>query len=267
LIRGTFNFKAAKEAAKAVAGWDGRIMSQSQAAMERMLEDQGKNMMWADITLGMTKKQLKEHNKELAATARWEKELEHDYNFEEGHSINPGKGRNDNGTAATLAMRVSLGNTEYNIVDGYDTSYLSDLAENLYKDDGHHKDMDIKMAAVHHNTRCAFVPPEVGGKGTEPNTSANDDEKMEDQSDIPDKHTGMQGGDKQSATQSSQLSADLASTTIHADKAQHAHDEGQASSSSKGGSALESRRHDGDGPPCMGHGGWDALEQGEKHTQ
>jgi hypothetical protein len=112
LIRGAFNFKVAKEAVKAVLGQDGRIMSQSQASMERMLEDQGKNMMWADITLGMTKKQLEEHNKELAATARQEKELEHDYNFEEGHSINPGKGSNEDGTAATSAMRVRLGNTE-----------------------------------------------------------------------------------------------------------------------------------------------------------
>jgi hypothetical protein len=58
LIRGAFNFKAAKEAAKAVAvvGRDRRIMSQSQAATEGMLEDQGKNKMWADITLGMTKR-------------------------------------------------------------------------------------------------------------------------------------------------------------------------------------------------------------------
>ncbi len=85
LIRGPFDFKAAKEAAKAVVGRDRRNMSQSQAAMERMLEDQGKNMTWADITLGMTKKQLQEHDKELSTTARQEKELEHDYNFEKGH--------------------------------------------------------------------------------------------------------------------------------------------------------------------------------------
>ncbi len=91
-----------------MVGWDGRIMPQSQAAMERMLEDQDKNMTWADITLGMTKKQLKERNIEPAATARWEKELEHNYNFKEGHLINPGKGRNNNGTVATSAMRVSL---------------------------------------------------------------------------------------------------------------------------------------------------------------
>jgi hypothetical protein len=223
LIRGAFNFKAAKEAAKAAVGRDRKIMSQNQAIMERMLKDQGKNMTWADITLGMTTKQLKEHDKELVAAARPEEELEHDYNFEEGHSINPGKGRNDDGTAATLAMRVSLGNMEYDIVDGDDASYLSNLAENLYKDNNHCKDIDIKIAAVHHNTGCALVPPDLGGKGTEPNMSINDNEEMEDQSDIPDKHMGMQGGDEQSATQSSQLSADLASTTIHANKAQHTH--------------------------------------------
>jgi hypothetical protein len=128
----------------------------------------------------MTKKQLEEHDKELAATARWEKELEHDYSFKERHLINLGKGRNDNGTAATLAMRVSLGNTEYDIVDGDDASYLSDLSENLYKEDNHLKDLDIKMAAVHCNTGCALVPPEVGCKGTEPNTSANNNEETED---------------------------------------------------------------------------------------
>ncbi len=75
--------------------------------------------------------------------------------------INPGKGRNNNGTVATSAIRVSLGNTEYNIVDGDDASYLSNLAENLYNDDNHCKDMDIEMAVVHCNTGCVLVPPEV----------------------------------------------------------------------------------------------------------
>jgi hypothetical protein len=193
LNRGAFNFKAAKEAAKAVVGQDGRIMSQSQAAaMERTLKDQGKNMTWVDITLGMTKKQFEEHDKELMATARREKELEHDYNFKEGHWNNPGKRRNNNGNAATLATRVSLGNTEYDIVDEDDASYLSNLAENLCKDNDHCKDMDNKMAAVHCDTGCALVPPEVGGKGTEPKTSANNNEEKEDQSDILYKHTGLQ---------------------------------------------------------------------------
>jgi hypothetical protein len=56
LIRGAFNLKAANEAAKAVVGQDGRVMSQSQAATERMLKDNAKTMTWADITLGMTRK-------------------------------------------------------------------------------------------------------------------------------------------------------------------------------------------------------------------
>ena len=76
-------------------------------------------------------------------------------------------------------------------MDGDDASYLSNLAENLYKDDNHCKDMDIKMVAVHHDTGRALVPPEVRGKGPEPNTTAGNDEETEDQSDIPDKHTGM----------------------------------------------------------------------------
>jgi hypothetical protein len=54
-------------------------MSQSQAATERMLEDHAKTMTWADITLGMTRKQIEEHEKELAATARRETEMENNY--------------------------------------------------------------------------------------------------------------------------------------------------------------------------------------------
>ncbi len=69
---------------------------------------------------------------------------------------------------------------EYNIVDGDDASYLSNLAENIYKDNNHCKDMNIKMAAVYCNTGRALVPPEVGGKGTEPNTSTNNNEETED---------------------------------------------------------------------------------------
>ncbi len=64
-------------------------------------------------------------------------------------------------------------------MDGDDASYLSNLAENLYKDNNHHKDMDIKLAAVHRNTGRALVPPKVGGKGTETNTSTDNDEETE----------------------------------------------------------------------------------------
>ena len=87
-------------------------MSQSQATTERMLEDHAKTLTWADITLGMTRKQIEEHEKKLAATARRETEMENNYNFEDGHLVNPGKGKKDNGTAATSAMRVSLGDIE-----------------------------------------------------------------------------------------------------------------------------------------------------------
>jgi hypothetical protein len=77
-----------------------------------MLEDHAKTMTWADITLGMTRKQIKEHEKELTATARRETEMKNDYNFKDGHLVDPGKGKKDNGTAATSAMRVSLGDIE-----------------------------------------------------------------------------------------------------------------------------------------------------------
>jgi hypothetical protein len=191
-------------------------------------------MTWADITLGMTRKQIKEHEKELAATARRETEIENDYNFKYGHSVDPGKGKKDDGTAATLAMRVSLGDTEYNIVvKGDDSAYLSNLAEELYKDDNNRRDMDIEMAAVHQDTERTLALQDGKGKDT-----AKDDEEVEKQLDIPDRNAGMQDKEDQSATLSTHLSAVLACATIHTNKAQLNHDEGQIPSSSKGGSAL-----------------------------
>ncbi len=68
--------------------------------------------------------------------------MENNYNFEDGHLVDPGKGKKDDGTAATLAMRVSLGDMEYEIVNGDDSSYLSNLEEELYKDDDNCRDMD-----------------------------------------------------------------------------------------------------------------------------
>jgi hypothetical protein len=232
LIRGAFDLKAAKEAAKAVVGRDGRVMSQSQATTERMLKDHAKTITWADITLGMTRKQIKEHEKELAVTARRETEMENDYNFEDGHSVDPGKGKKDDSMAATLAMRVSLGDTEYNKVNGDDSFYLNNLAEELYEDDDNCRDMDIKMAVVHQDTGCTLALQDGKGKDT-----AKDDEEVEKQLDTPDRNAGMQDGEDQSATLSTHLSAGLACATIHTDKAQLNHDEGQILSSSKGGSA------------------------------
>jgi hypothetical protein len=207
-------------------------MSQSQAATERMLEDHAKTLTWADITLGMTRKQIEEHEKKLAATARRETEMENNYNFEDGHLVNPGKGKKDNGMAATLAMRVSLGDTEYNIVNGDDSSYLSDLAEELYEDNNNRRGMDTEMAAVNQDTEHTLALQ--GGKGKD---TAEDDEEVEKQSDTPDRKMGMQDGEDQSTTLSIHLSAGLAYATIHANKVQLNHDEGQIPSSSKGGSA------------------------------
>jgi hypothetical protein len=209
-------------------------MSQRQAATERMLEDHAKTMTWADITLGMTRKQIKEHEKKLAATARRETEMENNYNFEDGHLVNPGKGKKDNGMAAMLAMRVSLGDMEYNIVNGDDSSYLSDLAEELYKDDNNHRGMDIEMAAVHQDTGHTLGLQDGKSKDT-----SKDDEEVEKQSDTPDRNVGMQNGEDRSATLSTHLSAGLAYATIHANKVQLNHEEGQIPSSSKGGSASE----------------------------
>jgi hypothetical protein len=128
-------------------------MSQSQAATERMRTMQrlqrGQTTALEVITLGMTRKQIEEHEKELAAKARRETEMKNDYNFEDGHLVDPGKGKKDNSTAAALAMRVSLGDTEYDIVNGDDSSYLSNLAEELYEDNNNCIDMAMEMAAVH----------------------------------------------------------------------------------------------------------------------
>jgi hypothetical protein len=95
--------------------------------------------------------------------------MDNDYNFKDGHSVNPGKGKKDDGRAATLAMRVSLGDTEFNIVNTDDSPYLSNLAEKLYEDDNNHRDMDIKMAVVHQDTGCTLALQDGKAK-TQPKT-------------------------------------------------------------------------------------------------
>jgi hypothetical protein len=74
LIHGGFNFKAASEAARAVLGKVRRVMSQSQAAVEQVLHDHDHKQQWVDITLGMTKKQIDNRGKELAAIAKRDEE-------------------------------------------------------------------------------------------------------------------------------------------------------------------------------------------------
>ena len=91
----------------------------------------------------------------------------------------------------------------------------------------------IETAAVHQDTGHTLALQDEKGKDT-----AKDNKEVEKQSDTLDRNAGMQDGEDQSATPSTHLSVGLACTTIHADKAQLNHDEGQIPSSSKGGSAL-----------------------------
>ncbi len=92
--------------------------------------------------------------------------------------------------------------------------------------------MDIKIAVVHQDTGRTLVLQDGKGKDT-----AKDNEEVEKQLDTPDRNAGMQDREDQSATLSTHLSAGLACATIHSNKAQLNHDEGQNPSSSKGWSA------------------------------
>jgi hypothetical protein len=141
------------------------------------------------------------------------------YNFEEGHSINPGEGHKDDGTTITLAMKVSLDNTAYNIMEGEEETSLSDLAEDLYEEDEGIGGMDFEMEQAHHNTRRAIAntsSSEEGGAGSSSKSST----KNKENPDSPN------GGKEEGVGHTAQLTTDLAGTTLQADEAQPA--EGQA---------------------------------------
>ncbi len=70
LIKKTFNFQAAKEAAEAVMGVDGRIQTKGQAAAEQVLQNHDNTQHWVDITLVMTQRQKEEHEHQQAAQAK-----------------------------------------------------------------------------------------------------------------------------------------------------------------------------------------------------
>ncbi len=159
VIRGGFDFKAASEAARAILGKNGRVMSQSQAAAERMLDKHNRKEQLVDITLGMTKKQMDNCDKELAAIARRDEELDQEYNFEGGHLVNPGNGHKDEGTAITLAMRISLGDTAYDVEEWEDELSLGNLEVDLYKDNQGTGGIDFKMEQVHHNVGRKIATP------------------------------------------------------------------------------------------------------------
>jgi hypothetical protein len=157
LIHCGFDLKVFSEAVRAELGKDERVMSQSQAAAEQVLHNHNRKQQQVDITLGMTKKQMDDSDKDIAAIAKGDKECNQDYSFKEGHSINPGEGCKYNGTVVTSAMKVTLGNTAYNIVEGEEELSLSELAEELYEYDKGMGRTHFKMEQIHHDTGRAIV--------------------------------------------------------------------------------------------------------------
>ncbi len=87
-----------------------------------------------DLKLGMTKKQLDDHECKHIAQAKLAEGLEQAYNFDETHSVNPVAGWPDDGTAYTKTMNHSLGDTAYNVVVGDDDSETDDKVAEPYKD-------------------------------------------------------------------------------------------------------------------------------------
>ncbi len=61
LIRGSFDFQAAKEAVEVVMGTDGHIQTKRQAAAEQVLQNHDNTQHWVDLILGMTQHQKEEY--------------------------------------------------------------------------------------------------------------------------------------------------------------------------------------------------------------
>ncbi len=151
LIKGSFDLQATKDAAQAVVGEDGRVKSNQEAEAEQVLLDHDKTQHWVDLTLGMTKKQQDEYERERAAQAKQAESADQGYNFNDTHSVNPVAGRPDNGTAFTITGNQSLGETAYDVVMvGSDDSDLEEFTADLYKDeDGGANSMGLDINQVH----------------------------------------------------------------------------------------------------------------------
>ncbi len=172
-----------------------------------MLGEHNRKQQWVDITLGMTKKQMDNCDKELAAIARRDKELDQEYNFEGGHSVNPGDGHKDDGTAITLTMRISLKDSAYDFDKIEDKLSLSDLEADLYKDDQGTGGMDFEMVQVHPDVGrkiATTLSSEEGGSGL---SSISTDRNKEN----PDLSHGDEG---RGTSDTAQLPTDLESTTL-----------------------------------------------------
>ncbi len=151
LIKGSFDLQATKDEAQAVVGEDGHVNSTRQAEAEQVLLNHDKTQHWVDLTLGMTKKQQEEYERELAAQAKQAESADQGYNFDDTHSVNPVAGQPNNGTAFTITGNQSLGETAYDVVMvGSDDSDLEEFAADLYEDeDGGANSMDLDIDQVH----------------------------------------------------------------------------------------------------------------------
>ncbi len=151
LIKGSFDLQATKDAAQAVVGEDGHVKSIQQAEAEQVLLNHDKTQHWVDLTLGMTKKQQDEYERECAAQAKQAESADRGYNFDDTHSVNPVAGQPDYGTTFTITGNQSLGETAYNVVMvGSDDSDLEEFAADLYKDeDRGANSMDLDIDQVH----------------------------------------------------------------------------------------------------------------------
>jgi hypothetical protein len=94
-----------------VVGEDGHVKSIQQAEAEQVFLNHDKTQHWVDLTLGMTKKQQEEYERECAAQAKQAENTDRGYNTDDAHSVNPVAGQPDNGTAFTITGNQSLGET------------------------------------------------------------------------------------------------------------------------------------------------------------
>ncbi len=102
----------------------------------------------------MTKLQREEHARQLAMKASAQNKtdsLDHNYNLEETHSINPIDRRTNDGTALTKTINISLGETAYNVVQQSDEPDLKDVLNDPYYDKEDNLKLDLEMNKVHRN--------------------------------------------------------------------------------------------------------------------
>ncbi len=155
MVQGSLDLQATREAAEAIQDNNGWIKTRSQAAAEQVLQRHDQTQLWVDLTLGMTKHQKKEFERQQSTQATTKAKadgLDHSYNFEDAHSINPVEGRPNNGTAFTKTRNVSLGETAYDVVLQSDESDLEDIFNNPYSDDKDNNRVDLEMNEVHCQT-------------------------------------------------------------------------------------------------------------------